>query len=327
MKKFARAALPLIAFLLSAPAVLAQGAAPADPAPQPVTQPATQPAPAGGVVTKQVVQATNYVDKGIDWILDKGPSVIAALILLVIGWVIAGWIRGLVIKALTKAHADITLAKFVANLARWAVLSFVVVTCLGTVGINVTSIAAIIGAAGLAVGLALQGNLGNLASGILLMIFRPFKIGDSVIVAGQSGVVDGIDLFTTNLDTVDNRRIIVPNGAIFGGVIENQTRHPRRAVTIDVTVSGAADVEGTRQALLAAARAVIALNNGGQSDPPPVAALVAISPNPQWTVTVWSRTDAFAAVKQALLIQLKATIEQQKLGVPAAVQLVRQITA
>jgi small conductance mechanosensitive channel len=131
------------------------------------------------------------------------------------------------------------------------VLAFAIVTCLGTLGFETTSLAAVIGAMGLAIGLALQGNLGNLASGVLLLIFRPFQIGDSVIVAGQTGVIDGIDLFTTNLDTLDNRRIIIPNSAIFGGVIENQSHHPKRSVTVLVATSGMLDLDKSRAILTA----------------------------------------------------------------------------
>lgn len=244
-----------------------------------------------------------------NWMMQKGPGVLLAMFLLLIAWIIASWVRRLVLKSLLAAKVDLTLSKFFANISRWAILIFAFVTCLGTLGINTTSIAALVGAAGLAVGLALQGNLGNLASGILLLIFRPFKIGDAVIVAGQTGIVDGIDLFTTNLDTADNRRIIVPNGAIFSGVIENQTRHETRCATVTVPISIAAKISDTEQILLAAAERVAGSVQGALQTPAPKAVLAELSPTLTWTVSVWAKTGQFGAVRQALMREVKSSID------------------
>ncbi|MCA3004913.1 MAG: mechanosensitive ion channel [Planctomycetaceae bacterium] len=272
------------------------------------------------VAREKVERGVNFVEsfttKAADWFVTQGPAVVATLLLLVAAWFIAAWVRRLVLRGLTRAQVDLTLSKFLANLVKWAIIIFAVIACLGTFGVNTTSFAALIGAAGLAVGLALQGNLGNLASGVLLLIFRPFKIGDSVIVAGQAGVVDGIDLFTTNLDTGDNRRIVVPNSAIFSGVIENQTRHPRRRADVTLAVNGGLAYDRVRSSLLAAAERVAGSTPGVVTDQPVGVGLNDLHPAQTWTVSVWAETTSHAAVRQALLRELKQTIETDGLGAP-----------
>lgn len=266
-----------------------------------------------------------WMHKGIDILMDKGPMVLAALAVLIIAWILGRWVRGSLIKALTRAHVDLMLAKFFGNLAKWSIVVFGFVTCLGTLGINTTSIATIVGAAGLAIGLALQGNLSNLASGVLLLIFRPFKIGDSVVVAGQAGIVDGIDLFTTNLDTADNRRLIVPNSSIFGGVIENQTHHPRRCVTILVPVNGGMDMDQTKAVVEAAVQRVAASTKGVLTTPAPSVGLADIAPTVIWGVTVWVETPLMLAVKSALLREVKLAVDEAGVAPPPPVQLVRHV--
>lgn len=272
-----------------------------------------------GATQNGVDWAARLAEKAFDWAVDRGPSIIAALVILFMAWIIAGWLRRLIITATARTHVDATLGKFLGNLAKWAVLGLSLTICLNVVGIPATTFAAVIAAVGLAVGLALQGNLGNLASGVLLLIFRPFKVGDSVIVAGQAGVVESIDLFTTNLDTGDNRRVIVPNGAICGGVIENQSHHERRCLTVSVQTSGALDLDHTKSALEAAANSFITKYEGALSDPAPAVALTEIAPAPTWSIGVWISTAAFAGGKPALLAEVKQAMDKGGLGVPPPV--------
>ena len=156
------------------------------------------------------------------------------LIALFIANLIAGAVAGTIDKRLTKAKFDATLTRFFAKFVRWAILIMAVLACLGVFGIETTSFAAVIGAAGLAVGLAFQGTLGNFAAGIMLLVFRPFKVGDAISAAGVVGSVQAIDLFATTLDTADNRRLIVPNGALFGATIDNINHHPVRRCDVSV---------------------------------------------------------------------------------------------
>lgn len=276
-------------------------------------------------IDRQVTLLETGAQGLMNWATSKGPAVLGALVIFLVAWVLSKWVRRTVLATLLSAKVDTLLAKFFANIARWAVITFAVVSCLGTLGIETTSLAAVIGAMGLAIGLALQGNLGNLASGVLLLIFRPFKIGDSVVVAGQTGVIDGIDLFTTNLDTGDNRRIIIPNSAIFGGIIENQSHHPHRSLTLPVTVSGAIDLDRSHAVLQAMMDRLAKSAPGALSSPAPVVLLQDIAPAVVWNVTIWFETSKFAGARAAVLREIKHTVEAEKLAPPPGVQLVRQV--
>jgi small conductance mechanosensitive channel len=297
----------------------------ADAAKTPTTSPLDVSHAANELLNDPTKTMSRWADKSWDLIKTHGPGILSALILLFVAYMIAKWVRRIVIRACTAAKIDLTLSKFFGNLAKWAIILFSIVTAAGTVGISTTGFAAAIGAAGLAVGLALQGNLGNLAAGVLLLIFRPFKVGDSVIVAGQTGIVDGIDLFTTNLDTGDNRRLIVPNGAIFGGTIENQSHHPMRRIDYNVTVAGSQDIDRVRVLFGKVLANIVASGEGALSTPAPTVALAEITPNQVWTLNLWASTPKAAAVRERLLIEVRQAVGEAALSPPAAVQLVKQV--
>jgi small conductance mechanosensitive channel len=146
-------------------------------------------------------------------------KIVGVIVVLFIAWIIAAWVARIATGALRKMKVDETLTRFVGKTARWAVLLLAILGCLGLFGVDVTSFAVVLGAMGLAIGLAFQGTLSNLAAGVMLLIFRPFKVDDVVSVGGVTGKVIEIELFSTILDTPDNRRMIMPNSAIFGAVI------------------------------------------------------------------------------------------------------------
>ena len=152
-------------------------------------------------------------------IQSKAPDVLAALAILAIGYIAAKIIRSIAAKAMQKAKLDETLVPFLRNLLYMLVMAFVIVAALGKLGVDTTSFAAIIAAAGLAIGLALQGSLGNFASGVIMIALRPFNVGDVINAAGETGKVRAITVFSTEMRTPDNRTIIIPNSAITGGNI------------------------------------------------------------------------------------------------------------
>lgn len=156
---------------------------------------------------------------------------ITALLILWIGLKIARWLGNKVSKAAIKApNVDETLGKFIGSMVRYAVTAMVLIAAISQVGIDVTGFLAIFAAAGLAIGLALQGTLSNIAAGVMLMLFRPFKLGDFVVVADKEGVVTEMSLFTTELTTTDHRQVIIGNGDVFGTTIENLTSKGVRRV-------------------------------------------------------------------------------------------------
>lgn len=244
---------------------------------------------------------------------DYGGPVVVALVILFAGWILAGWVGRIARTALMQAKFDETLTKFLSKLARWAVLLLVILACLSVFGVETTSFAAVVGSAGIAIGLALQGTLGNFASGIMLLMFRPFQVGDVVTVNGITGKVDEIELFTTTLDTFDNRRFIIPNGSVFGTTIENITFHPQRRADVAVGVAYSADIDRTREVLTEAAQHV----PGALDDPPPAVVLLDLGDScVNWSVRVWANSDEFLAVKQAATRAVKLALDEADIEIP-----------
>ena len=246
-------------------------------------------------------------------IVTYGGKVAVALVVLLGGWICAGWVGSAAGQALDRANVDQTLSRFLSKLSRWGVMLLVILACLSVFGVETTSFAAVIGSAGIAVGLALQGTLGNFAAGIMLLMLRPFHVGDVICVAGETGKVNAIELFSTTLDTFDNRRFIIPNGQVFGSTIENITFHPRRRADVAVGVSYAADIDRTRSVLLQAAQSV----PGAMSDPEPAVILLDLGDSAvNWSVRVWAPADNFGDVKQAATRAVKLMLDEASIEIP-----------
>lgn len=186
-----------------------------------------------------------------DTVLAGATNVLTALLILIVGFWIAGRV-GAIVRGIGKQHEklDDTLFNFLGSLARYVVLAFVIIAVLNRFGVETTSIVALLGAAGLAVGLALQGAMSNLAAGVMLMIFRPYKVGDFIDAAGNFGNVEEITLFTTVLRTFDHQQIIIPNGKIWGEQIVNHSHHPIRGVELTFGVSYDTDIDKAREVIL-----------------------------------------------------------------------------
>ncbi len=245
--------------------------------------------------------------------VDLAPKIGGAVLFLLGAWVLAGWTRRVVRRALERTRFDQTLTLFFSSMARWAVLLMAIVSCLAIFGIQTTSFAAVLGAAGLAIGLAFQGALSNIASGVMLLVFRPFEVGDVVSAGGITGKVAEIQLFTTVFDTPDNRRIIMPNSLIFGATIENVTHHHTRRVDVAVGCDYGADIDRTRAVLEAA----VAKVDGVLEEPGPQVLLSELGASSvDWIVRVWTSTDEYWAVKEALTRSVKYELEGAGIGIP-----------
>ena len=182
-------------------------------------------------------------------------NIVGALIILVVGYILAGFARTLLRNLFSKRNIEATVGGFVGNIAHALIMTFVVITALGQLGVDTKSFAAIIAAAGLAIGLALQGGLANFAAGFLIVVFRPFKAGDTINGAGIEGKVEEVLIFSTTLNTVDNKRIIVPNSALMSGTITNYTTNPTRRVDLQFAVGAGQDLAKAHATLLALAAA------------------------------------------------------------------------
>ncbi len=165
-----------------------------------------------------------------------GLNVVGAIIILILGWIAARLGQRMIRNLLEKSKVDAAVVSFVGSLTYFLILTFAVLAALAKFGVQTTSFVAVIGAAGFAVGFALQGSLGNFAAGVLILLLRPFKVGDYIMGAGESGTVKEITLFTTVLATPDNIKVLVPNGKLFGDVIKNVTAYDTRRVDLQVGI-------------------------------------------------------------------------------------------
>ena len=249
----------------------------------------------------------------IDLLMEHGPKVLGVLLALFFAFVLAGWAERGVRGALEKRNFDATLTRFFAKFARYLILVGAVLGCLGVFGIQTASFAAVLAAAGFAVGMAFQGTLGNFAAGIMLLVFRPFKVGDFVEVNDDTGVCEHIDLFTCEFRTLDNRKLIIPNGAVFGSTITNYTGYEIRRVDVDVGAEYSASVDATRKALETSAASI----PGMIKDPAPQVFLKELGGSSvDWQVRVWCRTEDYWDVWQATVRACKLSLDEAGIGIP-----------
>jgi small conductance mechanosensitive channel len=246
-------------------------------------------------------------------LFDYGTRVAGVLVLFFVAWILAGWMSRIVSRGFQRGRLDETLSKFTAKLVRWLVLLLALLACLSVLGIETTSFAAVLGAAGLAVGLAFQDTLSNIAAGVMLLVFRPFSVGQFIEAAGQRGTVDEIGLFTTSLNTPDNRRLILPNQSVIGTAIENVSYNQYRRAEVNVGVSYSADIDATRDALTKAVNAV----HGRLDDPAPAVVLMELGASSvDWSVRVWASAADFLDVRQATVRSIKMVLDEAGIEIP-----------
>ena len=251
--------------------------------------------------------------KYIDLLMEHGPKVLGVLLALFFAFVLASWAERGVRAGLERRDFDATLTRFFAKFARYLILVGAVLGCLGVFGIQTASFAAVLAAAAFAVGMAFQGTLGNFAAGIMLLVFRPFKVGDFVEVNDDTGICEHIDLFTCEFRTLDNRKLIIPNGAVFGSTITNYTGYDIRRVDIDVGAEYSASIDATRAVLEESAANV----PGMIQDPAPQIFLKALGGSSvDWQVRVWCKTDDYWDVWQAVVRACKVSLDEAGIGIP-----------
>lgn len=254
------------------------------------------------------------------WLNDMAPmlaswgvKVIGALLGIWLAFRLGTMVERRISSALQGRKFDAALSKFFASMARWLLIFAAFLSIAGIFGIPTTSFAAVLGAAGLAIGLAFQGTLGNFASGVMLLTFRPFDIGDFVEIAGESGTVREIGLFTTTMDTLDNRRVIVPNGKVAGDTIVNVTANEYRRADIKVGTDYGADLGAVREALDKAAAGVQGRDEerGHQ-----IIVLEFGDSSINWQVRVWCKTSEFWDVFDRTIVAVKAALDEAEIGIP-----------
>jgi small conductance mechanosensitive channel len=246
-------------------------------------------------------------------VLDWGGKVIAALLIFVIGRWIASAIAGAISRALDRANVDMTLSRFLRSLVYMTLLVFVILTAVGALGVPTTNFLAILGAAGLAIGLALKDSLSNFSSGVMLVFFRPFRSGDFVEAGGVSGTVDTIRIFNTIIKTPDNRVITVPNSLIYGGTITNYSAEATRRIDLVIGVSYDDDVARAREIIMG----VLESEERILKDPAPVVMLLELADSSvNFAVRPWVNSADYWSVRAAVLEHSKKALEDAGLSIP-----------
>jgi small conductance mechanosensitive channel len=246
-------------------------------------------------------------------ITDWGLKVLGALVVLIVGRMIAKSIRKGVTKALERGKMDPTLIPFMSSLTYYLVMAFVLIAVLGMVGIQTASMIALLGAAGLAVGLALQGTMANFASGVMLLIFRPFQKGDFIEAAGVAGAVDTVGIFTTTLNTPDNVRIVLPNGTVWGQTIKNYATNATRRVDMVMGISYDDDIGAAIDTI----NKVLGNEPRLLQDPAPTVAVAELADSSvNIVVRPWCKKEDYWGVKFDLTRALKEQLEAGGCSIP-----------
>jgi len=242
-----------------------------------------------------------------------GLRVVGAIAVLLIGRIVAGSVRSAVRRTLERRGADATLIPFTTGLAYYFVLTVVMIAVLGLFGIETTSLVAVLGAAGLAVGLALQGTLSNFAAGVMLLALRPFRVGDVVDVAGELGKVDAIGIFSTTLNTPDNVRIIIPNSAVFAGTIKNVTANDTRRNDFVFGISYNDDVAGA----ITAIEGVLGADERVLADPGPAVFVLELADSSvNLAVRPWCATPDYLPLRGDLVRAVREALEGADCSIP-----------
>ena len=253
------------------------------------------------------------LDKLIEWGATFGIKIIAAVAILIIGRMVARVMQKLIVKVMDKRKVDKTISTFASSMVFSALYMFVILAALSQVGIQTTSFMAIIGAAGLAIGLALQGSLSNFAAGFLIILFRPFKLGDYVEAGGVSGSISKISIFTTDINTLDNKKIIVPNAQIMNGTITNYTAEKTRRVDLTFGVGYEADISKVKDIL----NKIIKGHKLVLKDPEPFVRLGNLGDSSiDFTVRVWSKTEDYWTVHFDLIESAKEEFDKANISIP-----------
>lgn len=269
-------------------------------------------------------ELTNLTNQLIQLAVDKGPGILLALLTLVLGWWLINILTRAFRKAMNRSKNDMTqISSFFSKFIGIALKVMLLVSVASMIGIETTSFIAVLGAAGLAVGLALQGSLANFAGGILIIFFKPFKVGDYIDGNGGSGVVTHIDLLHTVLLTVDNKVITIPNGQLSNNSVTNYSMEETRRVDFNVGIAYHTDIKLARQVALE----TISGDERVQKDPEPVAFLTALDDSAMnLQIRVWTKTSDYWGVYFDNLEMIKEAFDKHNISIPFPQRDIHMIT-
>ncbi|HDY7966461.1 TPA: small-conductance mechanosensitive channel MscS [Vibrio vulnificus] len=260
-----------------------------------------------------LTQAETWLTNNSDLLIQYGVNIISAVVILFIGNIIVKAVANSVSKVLNKKEMDKAVVEFIHGLVRYLLFVIVLIAALGRVGVETASVVAVIGAAGLAVGLALQGSLSNFAAGVLIVAFRPFKSGDYVEIGGVAGSVEAIQIFQTVLKTPDNKMVVVPNSGVIGGAITNYSRHATRRVDLMIGVSYKSDLKKTKQVI----RETLEKDTRILKDPDMTIGVVALADSSvNFVVRPWCKTEDYWAVYFDSMQAIKEALDANGIEIP-----------
>lgn len=246
--------------------------------------------------------------------IDLGLLILGAFVVLIVGLWLAGFVERRLTALFAKSNkVDKTVSAFLASLGKYGVIIFTGIALLDQFGVETTSLVALLGAAGLAIGLALQGTLSNLAAGVMLLIFRPFKIGDFVEIGGEAGSVNAISLFTTMLDTGDNVRIMIPNSSVWGSSISNYSFHDTRRLQLVFGIGYDDNIDSAMTII----SDILAGDDRCMTDPAPVIAVNELGDSSvNVMVRVWCASGDYWALSWDLLKTVKESFDDKGITIP-----------
>ena len=240
-------------------------------------------------------------------------NIVSAILIFAIGWWLAKYIQKLVIRIMNNKNVDPLLTSFTSNIVYIALVAFVIIATLGQLGVHTTSFVAIIGAAGLAIGLSLQSSLSNFASGVMIIFFRPFKVGDFIEAGGVSGVVEGIQIFATQMRTGDNKSIIVPNSNITNSNITNYSAKDTRRIDLTFGIGYGDDLRKAKNIL----KEILDKDERILKDPEPVVAVSALADSSvNFAVRPWVKNEDYWAVYFDLTEGVKLRFDEENISIP-----------
>ena len=257
--------------------------------------------------------AMKYLGIALDWLGANAGNLIIALLILIIGSWLAKRISNLIIRVMNKRELDVTLSSFLANIVYYMLLLVVLIATAGQLGIDTMSFVTILGAAGLAVGLALKDSLSNFASGVMLVIFKPFKVGDYVEAGDKNGIVEKITIFNTILNSLDNKLVIVPNSTVMGGSITNYSAKETRRVDLSFGIGYGDDLKKAKSLL----EGLIAADERILKDPAPAVAVSELGDSSvNFVVRPWVKTGDYWDVYCNLTENVKLIFDAEGITIP-----------
>lgn len=257
------------------------------------------------------------------YVTTYGLKIVGAVVILILGRIAAGVGRRIVRKMLEKSKADISIISFFGSLTYFLILTFTILAALAKFGIQTASFVAVLGAAGFAIGFALQGSLGNFAAGVLILVLRPFKAGDFIMGAGEAGVVKEIQLFTTVLATPDNVKIMIPNGKLFGDTIKNVSAYDTRRIDLVIGIGYSSDIQKAYDVLMD----LLKDDSRILPDPAPQVAVSELADSSvNFVVRPWVKGGDYWSVRFDLTRNIKEAFDKNGIEIPFPQQVVHMIS-